>query len=48
MKTQQHSDSCRVGSELEVDVEIQQEKKSAEYNNRLGYSSIADKAVADN
>ena len=44
---QQHSDSCRVGSELNVDVELHQEKKRAEYNNRLGYSSIADRAGTD-
>ena len=48
MKTQQYSDSCRVGSELDVDVELHQEKKSAGYNNRLGYNSIADRAGADN
>ena len=43
MKTHHHSDSRRVDSELDVDIEFDQEKMSAVYNKRPGYDSSVDK-----
>ena len=43
MTMHHHSDSRRVGSELDIDVELDQEKMSAAYNKKLGYDSSADK-----
>lgn len=45
MKTHHHSDSRRVGSELDVDVKLDQEKMSAVYNKIPGYDSSVDKLV---